>query len=224
MKKYSVFVSSLAIATLLVTTSATTPGVKAIPNTVVSAAASSLRVNTESSTMKWNAKKVGGEHYGSIKLSEGTLQVNGNKLAGGNFTIDMTTIVVEDITRAESNKRLTDHLKSDDFFSVEKFGKSTFKITKATPIAKAKAGEPNYSITGDLTIKGITHPVTFPAVVKISGKTAEAEARIVVDRIKYDIKYRSGLIGTAADKIIDDTFTLDVKLVTDARSQAVGSK
>ncbi|MBC5991911.1 YceI family protein [Pontibacter cellulosilyticus] len=224
MKKYSVFVSSLAIATLLVTTSATTPDVSVMPTAVASAAASTLRVNTENSTMKWNAKKVGGEHYGSIKLSEGTLQVNGNKLVGGNFNIDMSTIVVEDITRAESNKRLTDHLKSEDFFSVEKFGKSTFNITKAAPIAKAKAGGPNYIITGDLTIKGITHPVTFPAVVKINGKSAEAEAKIVVDRIKYDIKYRSSFIGTAADKIIDDTFTLDVKLVTDGGTQAVGSK
>lgn len=224
MKKYTLLVSTLALATLLTTTVANPAnnltGVEAIEKV----AARTLRVNTESSTMKWNAKKVGGEHYGKIQLSEGALQVNGNKLTGGNFTIDMTSIVVEDITRPESNKKLTDHLKSDDFFSVEKYGTSTFKITKAAPVAKAKAGEPNYQITGDLTIKGITNPITFPAVVKITGKTAEAEAKIEVDRTKYDIKYRSGLMGTAADKIIDDIFTLEIKLVTDAAGQPVNGR
>ncbi|MEJ8804297.1 YceI family protein [Pontibacter sp. H249] len=224
MKKYPVLVSTLALATMLVTTGATTLCNKAVGTTENVVAATTLNVNTESSTMKWNAKKVGGEHYGNIKLSGGTLQVNGNKLVGGDFAIDMASIVVEDITRAESNKRLTDHLKSDDFFSVEKYGTSSFKITKASPLAKSKAGEANYTITGDLTIKGITHPITFPAIVKVSGKTAEATAAIKVDRTKYDIKYRSSLVGTAADKIIYDTFTLDVKLVANAATQAVSGK
>ncbi|GAB3200838.1 polyisoprenoid-binding protein YceI [Pontibacter aydingkolensis] len=223
MRKHSILLSALALATLLTTTAATQENLT-VNDKVTVAAASTLRVNTESSAMKWNAKKVGGEHYGKINISEGALQVNGNKLTGGNFVIDMTTIVVEDITNLGSNKKLTDHLKSDDFFSVEKYNTSSFKITKAAPIAKAKAGEANYRITGDLTIKGITQPISFPATVKIAGKAAEAEAKIEVDRTQYDIKYRSGLIGTAADKIINDTFTLDIKLVADTANQTVSGK
>ncbi len=219
----SIFVSALLLAALFNTSFTTATDKPGNSNSVSVLAANNLKVDTESSTMNWNAKKVGGEHYGTIKLADGTLQVNGNKLIGGSFTIDMTNIVVTDITKPDSNKRLTDHLKSDDFFSVEKHPTSTFKITKASPI-KGKAGEANYTITGDLTIKGITNPVTFPAVVKVSGKAAEASATIEVDRTKYDIKYRSGLIGTAADKIIYDTFTLDVKLVAGTAAQAVGSK
>lgn len=222
--KMPLLLSTVAMAMLLNPTGATTTDAFVATDTTVTAPETGLRVNTESSTLKWNAKKFGGEHYGTIRLAEGTLLVNGSKLTGGSFTIDMTSIVVEDITRADSNKKLTDHLKSDDFFSVDKFNTSTFKITKATPIAKAKKGQPNYTITGDLTIKGITKPITFPAIVNVTGKTAEAEANIEVDRTKYDIKYRSGLMGTAADKIIDDTFTISLKLNAGSTIQPVSGK
>ena len=220
MKKRTLNLTALVLAALLTTASVTASNGTVIPVAVTATAATTLQVNTAQSSMKWNAKKVGGEHYGTIQLSEGTLDIKGKKLAGGSFTIDMTTIVVEDITRPESNKRLTDHLKSDDFFSSEKHPASTFIITKATPLAKAKAGEPNYSITGNLTIKGITNAITFPATVTITGKTAEATAVIEVDRTKYDIKYRSGLVGTAADKIIYDNFTIELKLLAEATDTA----
>ncbi|MEJ8756878.1 YceI family protein [Pontibacter sp. H259] len=218
--KKNLLLCAFALTTLFAANQAATANGPLATTTV--APASALQVNTAQSTLKWNAKKVGGEHYGTINLAEGSLQVNGSKLAGGTFTIDMTSIVVKDITRPESNKRLTDHLKSDDFFSVEKHPKATFTITKVAKL-KAKAGAPNYNITGNLTIKGITNPITFPATVNIDGKTAEATALITVDRTKYDIKYRSGLVGTAADKIIEDTFTIDLKLVAGTDTQAVGS-
>jgi polyisoprenoid-binding protein YceI len=141
--------------------------------------------------------------------------VDGNKLSGGNFVMDMTSITDTDITNESMNAKLTNHLKSEDFFSVEKNPTSTFTITKAAPIAKAKAGQPNYTITGDLNIKGITHSVTFPATVKMEGNSAEATAKFDIDRTKWDIKYRAAIIGTAADKIIDDNFTIDLKIVAD---------
>lgn len=222
MKKHHILLSGLALATFLFTAPVNASNQPANKTTVSAAAGNTLQVNTVASTMKWNAKKVGGEHYGTIKLAKGNLDVKGSRLQGGTFVIDMSTIVVEDITRAESNKRLTDHLKSDDFFGVEKHPTATFTITKATPL-KAKAGEPNYTITGNLTIKGITNPITFPATVTIDGKSATAAATISVDRTKYDIKYRSGLIGTAADKIIDDNFTIDLKLTAgEATTNQVG--
>lgn len=224
MKKNYILLSGFALAALLFTAPVSAGNYTPETGAVTVVNNNKLQVNTEASTMKWNAKKVGGEHYGTIKLANGSLEVKGSKLVGGNFTIDMSTIVVEDITRADSNKRLTDHLKSDDFFSVEKHQTATFTITKATPL-KVKAGEPNYSITGNLTIKGITQPISFPATVTINGKSATATATIEVDRTKYDIKYRSGLVGTAADKIIHDTFTIDLNLSAgEAAGKQLGSK
>jgi polyisoprenoid-binding protein YceI len=172
-----------------------------------------LPVDVSKSTLHWKATKVGGQHNGTVKLASGTLQVKGNKLFGGTFAMDMTSLTVADITDASGNAKLTNHLKAEDFFGAEKHPTSSFTITKAAPLAGAKAGEANYTITGNLTIKGITHPITFPATVKINGNAAEAIARLEVDRTKYDIKYRAAIIGTVADKVIDDHFSMDLKIV-----------
>lgn len=190
------------------------------PATDTPQAVNSLKVDPNKSELVWNAKKVGGEHTGTVKLASGSLEVDGKKLKGGAFSIDMTTIKDTDITMESMNEKLTGHLKSEDFFSVEKYPNAHFKITKVAPMDKAKAGEANYNISGDLTIKGISHEISFPAQVKIEGEQAEASALIEVDRTKWDIKYRAAIIGTAADKIIDDTFTIDLKLVANGSKTA----
>ncbi len=219
MKTFYVAAGTLALALWSVVPSTPVDEVPASTRVVVAhiAKSNTLIVDPTRSTLNWTAKKVGGEHTGTVKIASGTLQVRldprSNRLIGGNFTMDMTTITDTDITNEGMNAKLTNHLKSEDFFSVEKHPKSTFTLTKAAPIAKAKAGQPNYTVTGNLTIKGITHPVTFPAVVKLSGDNAEATAKFDIDRTKWDIKYRAAIIGTAADKIIDDNFTIDLKIV-----------
>jgi polyisoprenoid-binding protein YceI len=166
-------------------------------------------VSISESTLTWKAKKVTGEHFGKVPLADAKLDYANGKITGGSFEMDMTSLTVEDITDAGSNKRLTDHLKSDDFFSVAKFNKSTFVIKQA----KSSNGK-DYEITGDLTIKGITAPVTFPAKVEVAGNKITATGTITFDRTKYDIKYRSGsYFEDLADKLIYDDVTLDVKLV-----------
>lgn len=203
--------SPLAICALALSFLLHTAAIPANPETdkkVVAKAVTTLNVDPAASTLNWTAKKVGGGHNGTVKIAKGTLALDGNRLTGGNFIMDMTTIA-----DADNSERLTNHLKSEDFFGVEKNPNATFVITKAAPVGKAKAGITNYNITGNLTIKGITHPITFPAVVKLANNTAEATAKAEVNRLKYDIKFRSGLIGTAADKIIEDTFTIDLKLI-----------
>lgn len=166
-------------------------------------------VSKTESTVTWNAKKVTGEHYGKVQIADAQLDYQNGKIQGGSFEMDMTTITVEDIKDANSNKRLTDHLKSDDFFSVEKFNKSTFKVTEA----KSSNGK-DYQITGNLVIKGISNPVTFPAKVEVNGDKIIATANIVFDRTKFDIKYRSGnYFENLADRLIYDDVSLEVKLV-----------
>jgi polyisoprenoid-binding protein YceI len=222
MKSISLASGALALALLFAQTDVAatgTPVKKATVKSVIKGG-TAVAVDPEASTVNWTAKKFGGQHNGTVKLAKGELNLNGSKLTGGNFVMDMTTIIDRDLTNEDFNKKLTGHLKSDDFFSVEKHPASTFKITKVTPVAKAKAGEANYTVTGDLTIKGITNPVTFPATVTVKGTSAEATANIDIDRTKWDIKYRSGLLGTAADKIIEDTFTLAVKIVAGKTASA----
>jgi polyisoprenoid-binding protein YceI len=211
MKTIRIALSALAFAVLFnVTASAADdkPGKK-----TETKATTALSVDPAKSTLNWQGKKVSGEHVGNVKIAKGVLNVEANKLVGGTFDIDMTSITNTDLTDASYNAKLIGHMKSDDFFAVDKYPTSTFKITKVEPIAGAKAGSPNYTVTGDLTIKGITNSISFPATVKIAGNKAEAAAKFDVDRTKWDIKYGSGLIGTAADKIIYDNFTMDLKLV-----------
>ena len=210
MKTFRILASVLVLTFLFHHTSLLAGG---NPAKKAAAKAVSLPVDPAKTVLTWTAKKVGGEHTGTVKAAQGTLVVKSNKLAGGAFTIDMTSITDTDITNEGMNAKLTGHLKSEDFFSVEKNPTATFKITKVAPLAKTKADEANYKITGDLTIKGITHAISFPAAVDLTANSAQATAKIQVDRTKYDINSRAAIIGTAADKIIEDTFTIDLKLV-----------
>jgi polyisoprenoid-binding protein YceI len=212
MKTPAVFSTLAALALLAAAPSFAAPN-PAKPTPTTRAKAVTYVVNTDQSSLTWNAKKVGGQHNGIVKLTKGELLVDGTKLTGGQFTADMSSL--RDVDKGQENpynERLVNHLRSDDFFGVEKNPTSSFKITGVKPIAGAKDGEPNYTVTGDLTIKGTTKPQTFPALVKVTGNALEATATMVVNRIDYDIKYRAALIGTAADKIIDDTFSVGIKL------------
>ncbi len=159
-------------------------------------------VDVERSTIEWSAKKVGGGHTGTVKITDGTLIYTGKALKGGSFQMNMSSITSD-------NARVTNHLKSDDFFSAEKNPMSKFEITKVT-----SAGTDRVNITGNLSIKGFTHPVTFPASVKQQkGVLVAVASGIRVDRTKYDIKFRSKtFFGDIGDKAIDDEFELSINL------------
>lgn len=178
--------------------------------------AADYKLDKSNSKVKWNGKKVTGEHYGTIDLKSGNLEVVDNKIKSGTFQMDMTTIVNEDISNESMNDRLVGHLKSDDFFSVDKHPVSTLVLKEV----KHKSGN-THSFTGDLTIKGITHPVSFDAEVKLTGNKLEANGKIEVDRTLYDIKFRSGkFFSDLGDNLIYDTFTLDFNIVANASSDS----
>ncbi|SHH00451.1 YceI family protein [Flagellimonas flava] len=159
-------------------------------------------VKTDESTVTWKAYKVAGSHTGTIALKSGALEFDGDTLTGGEFVVDMTTINTTDLQGDYKNK-LDGHLSSDDFFSTASNPTATLVFTEVKP-----SGKNSYKVTGDLTIKGITAPVSFD--VSIYG--SKATATLKVDRTKYDVKYGSGIIGTAKDKLIYDEFDLVVDL------------
>lgn len=173
------------------------------------AADKTLPVDTKSSKVVWGAKKVTGTHAGEIPISSGSLVVDGAKLKGGSFVFDTKNLTVTDVKDAEMNGKLTGHLKGNDFFAVDAHPEAKFVISKVT-----LKGGTAYDITGKLTIKGITDDVTFPATVKTDGKKLTADAKITVDRTKFDIKFRStNFFENLGDKAISNDFTLDVNLV-----------
>ena len=167
-----------------------------------------FKIIADESEVTWLASKVTGTHNGKVSIKEGTFDFNNDNLIGGSFTISMTTITCDDIENETYNKKLVDHLKSSDFFSVEEFNTANFKITSAK---KAKSDKGNYSIIGDLTIKGITNSISFPAQVDTNDNIATANATIVFDRSKFDIKYRStSFFDSLGDKAIYDDVEMTV--------------
>lgn len=161
------------------------------------------KVDTEQSSIDWIGRKVTGEHNGKIKITSGEVVLNGKAIKGGSFVMDMTSITSD-------SERLTGHLKNDDFFSVEKNPTSKFVITKVTA-----AGTDRINVTGNLTIKGITESITFPASVKKEGNSIVAVAKnVLVNRAKFDIRYGSKtFFNDIGNKAIDDNFELSINLV-----------
>lgn len=167
------------------------------------------KVDKQQSKVNWVGKKVTGEHQGFINISDGKVITNGKTVTGGTFDIDMTSITCTDLTDKGYNDKLVGHLKSDDFFGTEKFPKATLVITSAKDLGKGQ-----YTVAGNLTIKGITKPVEFPAAIQVTEKEVRSTARIKVDRTKYDIKYGSGsFFDNLGDKAIDNEFELNVDLI-----------
>jgi len=156
-------------------------------------------IKSEESKVVWKGYKVTGSHEGTIALKSGFLTFDDDKLTGGEFVIDMTTIQNTDL-EGNSKGKLEGHLKSDDFFGVVTFTTAilTFKEVKST-------GKNSYAVTGDLTIKGKTNPITF--VISIYGSKATASVKI--DRTKFDVRYGStSFFDNLKDKAIYDEFDL----------------
>ncbi len=171
--------------------------------------ASYYEIDKNESRVKWAGKKVTGQHHGTINLKKGIIELEDGVIKSGVFEMDMTSIVNEDLQNAVINKKLVDHLKSDDFFSVDEYPVSTLIVKEV----KALTNE-EFIFLGDLTIKGITKPVTFTAAVRNQSGKLTANGSIEIDRTLYNIRYGSGkFFSSLGDNMIYDTFTLDFSVV-----------
>ena len=169
-----------------------------------------VRVDAKSSTVKWIGSKVASAHEGTINIQKGMLMIDHGTLVGGQFSIDMNSINNTDIESEEYSAKLEGHLKDEDFFNVEEFPTATITIIKAV-----KGTENNYSIIANLTIKGITHPITFDANVNVNGINFLATAKIKIDRTKWGIEYKSGnFFKDLGDNIILDEIEFDIFLLS----------
>ncbi len=166
-------------------------------------------IDTQKSTITWKcamaiAEK--GGHNGYVSLSKGKLILEKERLTGGTVEVDMSTIADE---HHNTDNNLIDHLKGADFFDAPNFPTATFTITRI----ESAAGK-SVNVTGDLTIKNITHPVTFPATIIVNGKVLTAYAKLSIDRTKWDVRYGSNaFFDNLADRAISDTIEFDMNIV-----------
>ena len=163
-------------------------------------------VNTQSN-IDWVGKKVTGAHNGTIAVKEGEIVLNDGKLTGGKFIIDTTSIKILDITDPATNAQFFGHLSSDDFFSTDKYPEAQLVIFSVS----------GNHVEGNLTIKGITHPVGFDVIVKVDGDQLTATGKLVIDRTKYEMKFRSGnFFKDLGDTLIYNDFELNVIITAKA--------
>lgn len=163
-------------------------------------------VSTQSN-IDWVGRKVTGAHNGTIAVKEGELILNAGKLTGGKFIIDTTSIKILDVTDPATNAQFAGHLASDDFFSIEKYPEATLQITSVS----------GNHVEGNLTIKGITHPVGFDAAINVNGDLLTTTGKLVIDRTKYGIKFRSGnFFKDLGDTLIYNDFELNVSVTAKA--------
>jgi len=168
-----------------------------------------FKANTKKSLINWTGEKITGFHTGTINLSSGNLEVEDGKIVSGSFDIDTRSIVITDIEDPETNAQFAGHLFSDDFFAVDKFPTANFTITNVTPIDGNSS-----KIDGLLTIKGITHSLSFESKVDVQENEVSAAGEIIVDRTKYGMKFRSGnFFKSLGDTLIYNEFKLDLNLL-----------
>lgn len=169
-----------------------------------------LMADASATVIDWKGdKKVGSEHVGTIGLKSGWVTVESNAITGGEFVVDMNSIKNIDVKDEKMRERLVGHLKSDDFFGVEKFPLSKLVITGSSRTSDGKL-----LVKGNLTIKEATHPVEFTATESKSGEVITYMAPISFDRSLYDVRFGSGkFFSNLGDNAINDEIMLNVKLV-----------
>lgn len=166
-------------------------------------------VDNQKSMVEWKAYKMGGRHYGTVNIKEGSVELSDGVLTGGQFTMDMTSILVTDITGGGKTS-LEEHLKSDHFFNIEEFNTADLKIT-----AVDFKGNGRYEIVADITIKEITQTVNFEATGYSQKGKFSAAATIKLDRSKFNVRYgSSSFFDNLGDKVIYDDFDIMVNIVT----------
>lgn len=183
------------------------------PNEITNAIGTKFNVDTKESIINWTGFKLTGKHNGTIHLKEGFISLKDSIINGGRFFIDMNTITVTDLKAGDGKEDLENHLKGtgendkkDHFFNVKKYPTSDFKISKVE-----KDGD-KYIVFGNLSIKGITKAVNFPATIKVSDDEISINSEpLRLNRTYWNVNYASkSIFADIGDKFISDEIEVQV--------------
>ncbi|WP_338733046.1 YceI family protein [Mangrovimonas cancribranchiae] len=172
--------------------------------------ATKYKVDTEASSITWKGYKPTGSHNGTIAVESGVISMKDDAIQSGTFLIDMNSIVVKDIpAEDEGNAKLAGHLKSPDFFDVEKYPSAAFSVTEF------KTVDGKSTLSGNLKMKDAENNITIPVTVTENGNTVTIKSEtFTIDRSKWNVKYGSkSFFDDLGDKFINDEFELQVNIV-----------
>jgi polyisoprenoid-binding protein YceI len=204
---------------------------------VAEATGQTLNLDMDATTISWRGYKPAGQHFGKIPATEGSLMVTGDEITGGKFTFDITGLKIEDLEEGSENYgKLWGHLQSPDFFDAANHPTATFEITGIEPFAAGDviadmeqfetdntpmaASElspetPTHWISGNLTMRGTSKNIKFPAAVAMVDGVVTAKAGFNIDRTEWGLSYgdEANAVDKAKDQFIYNTVSLmlDVK-------------
>jgi polyisoprenoid-binding protein YceI len=167
------------------------------------------KVNTDGSTIMWIGHKPTGKHNGTIAIESGVMTLNNDVLESGTFLIDMNSIKVMDIPVEEKgNAKLTNHLKSDDFFDVEQYPTAAFEVTGIETV------EGKTMLSGNLKMKNVTNNVTIPVSINQNDNMLVITSEtFTIDRSKWNVQYGSkSFFDNLGDKFVNDEIELKINV------------
>ncbi|HRH99057.1 MAG TPA: YceI family protein [Prosthecobacter sp.] len=173
-----------------------------------------FEVDVETSVVRWTGRNLFNHHQGTIKLAGGRIEVQNGALKAASFTLDMNRIVCEDLVDTAYNALLIRHLRDDDFFAVDRFPTAEFVCERAEPLPSCTPGTPNYTLHGAMTLRGVTQPLSFPAVIAAADADhLTGQAQFEIDRTQFGSHYGSGrLFAFLGKHVVNDHVHLHVKL------------
>lgn len=170
------------------------------------------RIDVEKSMLEWIGRNLNNRHQGRIAIREGELAIRGGTLSEGNITLDMNTIANLDLQDPAWRDLLISHLKSDDFFAVKRFPAASFRLTGWEAQVDASPEAPNGIATGNLTIRDVSRPISFPAIVAPqTDGGVKAHAFFDIDRTLWNVCYGSGrLFERLGMHLVHDIISLEL--------------
>ncbi len=184
-------------------------------DSTATAGAAEYKVNLETSKVTWVGTKPVGKHEGTFNITEGVVKVEGDKIVGGSYIIDVKSLAVTDEGMDDESKaKLAGHLTSKDFFEVEKFPTAKFEITAVEEYTEPEGEEeekdaeytladPTHLVSGNLEMRGVTKNIKFPAKVTIADGKVTAMAKFNINRKDWEMSY--GADESLGDKFIRPT-------------------
>lgn len=175
-------------------------------------------IDAGASIVGWVGRNAKYAHHGKISVKSGHIVWEEGSLVGGEFVLNTKTIQDEDLADNVLRSVLEKHLKSSDFFDVEKFPEAAFVVGSARTIQDAKIGQPNYEIKGELTIKNITNKIEFLAmIVPMPDGSINGQAHLDIDRTLWNVRYGSEkFFEKLGMHLVNDVISLELFLVAKA--------
>ncbi|WP_395743683.1 YceI family protein [Prosthecobacter sp.] len=173
-----------------------------------------FEVDTAASLVRWTGRSLFNHHHGTLRLSGGSIEVKNGTLQSARFTIDMNSIACEDLVDTAFNAMLIRHLRDDDFFAVDRFPTAGFVCEHVTPLPACTPGTPNYTLHGTITLRGVSQPLSFPAVIAAADSDhLTGQAQFELDRTQFGSHYGSGkLFAFLGKHVVNDHIHLHLKI------------